>query len=111
CCDRDQQLQKDIMDKDRKLTKDISDWTGQEARRDHLQERLGPTTADMKTDDRDFQTDKSANALSRDQMAGIDKNASYNTTTNPDKEVGGVDHMSQSRPMNDTQAQNRNLRS
>jgi hypothetical protein len=55
---------------------------------DHLQARW-----DRAPDIRDFQTDKSANALSRDQLAGANANASYQTTTNPGQEVGGFDHL------------------
>ena len=58
-----------------------------------------------------LQTDKSANALNRDQMGANANNAS-NNTTNPQKEVGGTDHLSQGRTAGyDTQAQNTNFRS
>jgi hypothetical protein len=89
--DRERQLAQDLMEKDRALTKEISDWAGQENRRDHLQESWG---TQMKTDNRSFQTDMSANALSRGQMAqGGQQNASYGMDANPEREVGGVDHL------------------
>jgi hypothetical protein len=121
--DREAQLSKDLLSKDRELTRNIASMAKEENTTDHLQTAWGtsrPTGAELQTDlsanaqrptrevggtdhlqagwarspdDRDFQTDKSANALSRDQMAEADANASYRNTMNPDKEIGGHDHL------------------
>ena len=112
--------EKDLIGMDRNLTHDISHLAKEENTTDHLQNaNRWDTTAQTGTsgdtatnparevggpghmqntswtapETRDFQTDKTANALSKDQMAAIDKNASYRTTTNPTKEVGGTDHL------------------
>jgi hypothetical protein len=56
---------------------------------DHLQQQGWDSGAET----RDFQTDKTANALRSEQMAGYDRNSSNRNTMNPDKEVGGTDHL------------------
>jgi len=73
---------------------------------DHLQ-----AAWDRKPDTRSFQTDMSANALNRDQTAQAGQNASYETGTNPSKEIGGADRISPGMSAGYSQAQNSNMRS
>jgi hypothetical protein len=83
-------LSKDLIAKDRELTKTIHDFAKEENTFDHLQQRGW----DHGKETRDFQTDKSANALSSNQMAASNTLNAGNSM-NQGREVGGTDHLKQ----------------
>jgi hypothetical protein len=83
-------LTKDLIAKDRELSKTIHDFAKEENTFDHLQQRGW----DHGTETRDFQTDKSANALGSNQMAASNTLNAGNSM-NQGREVGGTDHLKQ----------------